>query len=154
MKLSKVLAEKSGSGNVYTVNSGTTVKEVAKSLCSKKIGALLVVEPGATPAKYIGIVSERDVIRAISADGVDINVLKVDEIMTRNMIVANKDDDVEYVMNVMTRHQIRHIPVIGGKSIVGVVSIGDIINSIKDEKDIEIRWFSDYSGGSHKNDVF
>lgn len=154
MKLSKVLAEKNISGKVYTIESGSTVKDAAKKLCSLRIGCLLVVEPNKTPASYIGIISERDVIRAVSADNVDINVLKVEEIMTKNMIVANKDDDVEYVMNVMTRHKIRHMPVIVGKTIGGVVSIGDIVDSIKEQQDIEVHWLTDFTGASERSDVF
>lgn len=154
MKLSKVLAEKNTAAKVYTIDAGSTVKATAKKLCSLRIGCLLVVEPGSDPVKYIGIVSERDVIRAVSADNVDINVMKIDEIMTKNMIVANKDDDVEYVMNVMTRHKIRHIPVIVGKTIGGVVSIGDIVDSIKEQQDIEVHWLTDFSGNSQRSDVF
>jgi CBS domain-containing protein len=154
MNLSKVLSEKNATGKVYTIDSGTTVKAVTKKLCELKIGCLLVVQAGSVPPKFVGIVSERDVIRAISSDKLDINVLKVEDIMTKNMIVANQDDDVEYVMNVMTRHNIRHIPVIVGKTIGGVVSIGDIIGSIKVEKEIEVHWLSDFTGGSQRNDVF
>lgn len=154
MKLSKVLAEKKIAGKVYTIDSGSTIRATAKKLCSLRIGCLLVVVPGSDPAKYVGIVSERDIIRSVSDDNVDINVVKIDEIMTKNMIVANKDDDVEYVMNVMTRHKIRHIPVIVGKNIGGVVSIGDIVDSIKEQQDIEVHWLTDVTGTSDRSDVF
>ncbi len=154
MKLSKVLADKRGGDKIYTINAGTTIKEAAKKLGSLRIGCLLVVEPASSPVKYVGIISERDIIKAISSDGIDISVVKVDEIMTKNLIVANKDDDVEYVMNVMTRHNIRHLPIIGGKTVIGLVSRGDIINTIQEDREIQIRWLSDYTGGSHKSEVF
>ena len=154
MRLSKVLAEKSKGDRLYTISPNATVKDAAKDLCTHKIGCLLVAEPGSDPLKYVGIISERDVIKAVSQDNVDITQMKVYEIMTRNLIVANEADDVEYVMNVMSRHKIRHLPIVGGKKIVGMLSIGDIVDCIREQKDIEIHWLSDYTGNCPINEVF
>lgn len=70
------------------------------------------------------------------------------------MIVANVCDDVEYVMNVMVRHNISHLPIIDGKNIAGVISRNDILSELNVERDIELQWLGDYSGASPKTTVY
>lgn len=152
MKLSKVLAEKRESGKLYTINSGASIKDAAKKFVSLRIGSLMVVEPNSNPVKYLGLISRSDAIRAVSFED-NIEKAIVDDYMTTRLIVANIEDDVDYVMNVMVRHNITHLPVISGKSIVGIVSRSDILQVTNIEKEIEIRWLSDYTLND-KNEVF
>ncbi len=156
MRLSKVLSEKTGGvrGKVFTIDSGSTIRQAAEKFCENKIGSLLVVQPDSNPPKYLGIITERDVIRLCCGNDNFPSATKVDDVMTKRMIVASQDDDVEYVMNVMTRHHIRHLPIIGKNSIIGVVSIGDIIEAIRNAEEVEIRHLSDYNLGTHANEVF
>jgi CBS domain-containing protein len=78
MKLSKVLSEKGSEGKVHTIAAGSTIKTAAKKLCELRIGCLLVVAPGVEPVKYLGVLSERDIIRAMSSDEVDVNKEPID----------------------------------------------------------------------------
>ena len=117
-------------------------------------GYLMVVEKNISPLKFIGIITKSDIIRSISANTANPDVDKVDDFMTRQMIVAACEDDVEYVMNVMVRHDISFLPVIEGKTIGGVISRADILESLNVERDIELHWLSDYSGVSCKNQVY
>lgn len=143
MKIIEILNEKGSRKNIVTVPSGTSLREVAVTLCEHGIGALLVTRPGTDPVQFAGIVSERDMLRAAAADD-DFRNTPVDSIMTRDMIIATPDDDVDYVMLIMTRKHIRHIPIVENGNITGILSIRDIVNSMLQEKNIRIRHLSDY----------
>lgn len=114
----------------------------------------MVVEKNTEPLKFTGIVTKSDIVRSVSANTSKPDEDKVDDFMTRQMIVASCEDDVEYVMNVMVRHNISHLPVIEGKAISGVISKADILESLNVEQNIELHWLSDYSGVSSKNEVY
>lgn len=150
MKLKKVLAEKSRK-KINTISGQASLKEAAETLCERGVGALLVVD--GEPDKYIGIISERDIIKKI-CNSADLNEIRVTDIMTRDLIVAKSEDNVDYVMSVMDRKHIRHIPVMEGDKIVGVLSIRDIIRSKLEENTIEIRHLSDYVCGTNRNEVY
>ncbi len=153
MKLKKVLAEKQDK-KLYVIESGSTVRDAAKKLVGMNTGCLMVVEKNTEPLKFTGIVTKSDIVRSVSANTSKPDEDKVDDFMTRQMIVASCEDDVEYVMNVMVRHNISHLPVIEGKAISGVISKADILESLNVEQNIELHWLSDYSGVSSKNEVY
>ena len=153
MKLKKTLADKLDK-KLYVIESGATIRDAAKKLTGMNAGYLMVVEKNISPLKFIGIITKSDIIRSISANTANPDVDKVDDFMTRQMIVAACEDDVEYVMNVMVRHDISFLPVIEGKTIGGVISRADILESLNVERDIELHWLSDYSGVSCKNQVY
>lgn len=152
MKLKKILAEKKKE-EVYTIASDSAVKEAAKILSEHHIGALLVTDSQSPSINYIGIISEHDIIRQCCCDK-NLDNVKVGEIMTRDMIVATVEDDVEYVMKIMSRHHIRHIPIIEDSQIAGLLSMSDIVESLYEEDEIHIRYLSDYMGGTYGNKVF
>lgn len=154
MKLSKIVFLKNRYNRIYTVPSNATVLDTAKKLVECNAGALLVHEPGCNPMKYIGIVSERDIVRRLCADNGDIRNLKVSEIMTKDMIVADINDDVDYVMHVMTNKKIRHIPVLENSKIIALLSNRHIIEALHEDDEIKIRHLSDYVSGNRGNQVF
>ena len=153
MKLKKTLAEKLDK-NLYVIESGASIREAARKLVGMNTGCLMVVEKNSDPFKFIGIITKSDVVRAVSANSSNPDTDTVDDFMTRQMIVAAGEDDVEYVMNVMVRHNISFLPVIEGKTIGGVISRADILESLNVERDIELHWLSDYSGVSSKTEVY
>ncbi len=153
MKLKKVLEEKREK-KLSLIESGATVRDAAKKLISMDSGYLMVVEKGAEPPRFVGIITQSDVVRAVSMNTSKPDTDTVDDFMTRQMIVASGEDDVEYVMNVMVRHHISFLPVIEGKAISGVISKADILESLNVEQDIVLHWLSDYSGVSCKNEVY
>jgi len=80
--------------------------------------------------------------------------IEVTELMTEEIVCCKYDDDVDYALKVMGRHKIRHIPVVKGKDIVGVISIGDIIQELYEEDEIVIHDIADMTGANSKNKVF
>ena len=106
------------------------------------------------PPEFLGILTKVDIIKSLCMEHSDPDKDTVDDFMTRRMIVANVCDDVEYVMNVMVRHNISHLPIIDGKNIAGVISRNDILSELNVERDIELQWLGDYSGASPKTTVY
>jgi CBS domain-containing protein len=152
MKLKKILGEKSPRLNLVTVSPDATLQEVARILCAHGIGALLVMEPDTHPPRYLGIVSERDMLK-FACTGNDFQSSKASDIMTRDLIIATSDDDVDYVMQLMSQKHIRHIPVLEGPEVIGMLSIRDMVNSVLSQQRIQIRHMSDYTG-TYGNQVF
>ncbi len=152
MKLAKILSEKNIKG-VISISADATLRDVAMKLYEHNIDALLVTEPG-SDNKFVGIISGRDIIRSCCHFEKPAVELKVADTMTKNMIVATADDNVEYVTGVMAKHKISHIPVFIGDKIVGLISMGDIIREMHNEDVIKIRRLSDFSGGTYGSKVY
>lgn len=152
MKLAKVIAEK----NRQCVNSicpETSLRDAATLMCERGVGALLVMETTDGGEKVAGIISERDILRRSTTDD-DFRSAKVEDAMTRDVIIAKIDDDVNYVMSVMDRKHIRHLPVYDGGELKGLLSIRDIIRSLLEEKNIQVTHLSDYVCGTRASEVF
>lgn len=109
--------------DVRSVAPDATLHEAAKLLRAHKIGALLVLSGDA----LIGIISERDIVRAIADEGADALTTQVDQVMSADVIVCSPDDTVEQLMVIMTERRFRHLPVVRDGQLVGVVSIGDVV---------------------------
>ncbi len=152
MKLKKILSEKEKNHGVCSVRANATIKEAAEKLVEHNVGCLLVTDPG-NPEKYIGIVAQTDIIKKCAADD-NFREVKVQEVMVKDMIVATGEDEVDYIVKVMNRHKIHHIPVIEKGKIRGIISITDIIGSLYEEDEIKIHYLSDYMGGTYGSNVF
>ncbi|UYN94571.1 MAG: CBS domain-containing protein [Enhydrobacter sp.] len=124
MFVSDVLSQKGGL--VFTVTPATTVAQVAQQLSTRRIGSVLVMDKHDAVA---GIVSERDLVRALAAFGAEAMRLEAREIMTRDVRVCDPDDSIEQVMEVMTRGRFRHLPVVRHGELLGLVSIGDVVKA-------------------------
>lgn len=127
MKISRILATKGSS--IVTIQPGLTVREAIALLLDHNIGSLPVVE-GA--GKLIGIITERDIIRALAKDET-IFADSVEQFMTRDVITGLPQDDLESVANTMTEQRFRHLPIMEGNKLVGIVSIGDVVKAQRDE---------------------
>lgn len=120
---------------VTTARPDTTLLDITQKLAAKKIGAIVIVgESG----RVAGIISERDVIRAIAERGVSALTIPVAEVMTRNVIVCHKTQPVDELMELMTQGRFRHLPVIDDDSLVGIVSIGDVVKNHIAEVEMEV----------------
>lgn len=119
---------------VATVPPDTTVGELLARLGEHNVGALVVSDDRQTVA---GIVSERDVARAMQTGGARLLDVAVREIMTVDVTVAEPGDTVERLMRVMTENRIRHVPVLEGGRLAGIISIGDVVKSRMDELETE-----------------
>jgi len=111
---------------VWTVPPDATVFEAIQLMSEKNIGALLVTERD----KLIGIMSERDYTRKVALKGKTSKELKVREIISGNVVSVTPAHTIEECMRLMTEHRVRHLPVLDGDKITGVVSIGDLVNWI------------------------
>ncbi|REF01092.1 CBS domain-containing protein [Thermomonospora umbrina] len=124
-----------GKGNsVATVRPDSTVRELLGTLAELNIGAV-VVSPD--EAAIAGIVSERDVVRRLHERGAALLDAPVSEIMTAEVRTCGPEADVAELRKTMTEHRIRHVPVVGGGRMVGLVSIGDVVKSAIDELETE-----------------
>jgi signal-transduction protein with cAMP-binding, CBS, and nucleotidyltransferase domain len=150
LKLGLIIAEKKL--GIISVPSDVSVKVAAGKLTEYHIGALLVTDPSGLTAGYIGIITDGDIIKCCSKEDILGNI-KVEKIMTRNMIVATVNDNTSYITNVMSRHKIGHIPVIEKNKIVGIISMSDMIRTLHQEDEIKIHHLSDFCG-TYRNEVF
>jgi CBS-domain-containing membrane protein len=137
-----ILAAKGG--DVWWVRSNASVLEAMDLMKEKDIGALLVKD---AQRNIVGIFSERDYARKVVHDGRPAKELRVEEVMTpaARMIVAKPDTRVDECMAIMTEKHIRHLPVVGGHSIVGVVSSRDLIKAYLEESAHHIDNLNDIS---------
>jgi CBS domain-containing protein len=122
MNVAAILRQKGRA--VTTTSPSTTLWVVTRKLAAKRIGAIVIVGVKGTVA---GIISERDIIRCLSAHGPDCLSQPVSESMTRDVISCQEDDTLDELMAMMTERRFRHLPVITDGALVGIVSIGDVV---------------------------
>ena len=129
--------------DVYTIGADANIFEALERMAEKNIGALLVMDKGA----LVGILSERDYARKVILQGLSSPMTKVRAIMTDNVCYARPEQTVEECMAVITEKRCRHLPVIDGESLVGVVSIGDLVKASIAEKEFIIGQLENYIKG-------
>ncbi|MFK7859519.1 MAG: CBS domain-containing protein [Granulosicoccus sp.] len=143
MLIADILREKGA--HVETTTSGTLLKDAIKMLASQRIGALLVSEDGRT---IDGILSERDVVRALADESVEFASQKVADLMTRGVFTCGPDATISSVMELMDEKRIRHVPVTVNDVLAGVVSVRDIVNARLQEAEMERQELTNYIAGS------
>jgi CBS domain-containing protein len=109
---------------VTTAKPSTTLLEVVCKLAAKRIGAIVVV---GVQGAVVGILSERDIVRALSLQGPGCLEQPVSEIMTREVITCQETDTLDEIMAIMTARRFRHLPVVADGALVGIMSIGDVV---------------------------
>jgi len=129
---------------VITVRSDALVEAAITLLKQEKIGAVVVSDDGDS---IQGILSERDVVRALVDLGGDLLTKPVSALMTRKVKTCSLDDKIEDVMSEMTHSRIRHLPVVDGGKLCGVISIGDVVKNRLDELEAETTVLREYIGG-------
>ncbi len=124
MELSNIIASREG--KVITVGIDEKITEVTRTLAVERLGAVVVTDDD---GKLAGIISERDIVRALNERGAAVQDLGVGDLMTRSVITCTPENSIEEVMELMTSHEIRHLPVVEDDALVGVVSILDVVKS-------------------------
>jgi CBS domain-containing protein len=122
-RISAILAHKKVS-TVWSIGPNATVIDAIRSMDEKNVGALPVVENG----KLVGIVSERDYTRKVILKGRSSKDTPVSDIMTKQVLTINPSNSVTECMQIMTDKRVRHLPVLEGTNLVGILSIGDLVN--------------------------
>jgi CBS domain-containing protein len=125
---------------VYTAHSGQTVFDVARSMSEKRVGALAVLEED----RLVGIFSERDLMTRVVAKGLNPQKVLVDEVMTRNLIVASPSDSYTEALAKMQKAGIRHLLIVDGDQLVGMLSLRDLLQVDIKEKSAEIESLHEY----------
>lgn len=141
MKIRDILRTKGS--DVMCVGPEQPVVAAVQILSEHRIGALVVRSGG----EILGIVSERDLLNLVARDPALVTEARVEEIMTRDLIVGVLDDDVDYVMNIMTQNRIRHLPIVTDGRLDGILSIGDVVNALRRSVESENRHMKDYIHG-------
>lgn len=115
-------------GRIVTIRMAETCMVAARLLRSENIGVLVVKDSCATEGDVIlGVLSERDVLQAIVDHGTAAFSMPVFALMTRDVVTCQSDDAVDYALDLMNEHHIRHLPVLHGEALVGVISIRDVL---------------------------
>jgi CBS domain-containing protein len=128
---------------VWEISPEATVFDAIKLMAEKNIGALPVISNG----RLAGIFSERDYTRKIALAGKTSKQTFVKEIVSTDVITVAPDESVEECMRLMTEHRIRHLPVLQHDELVGIISIGDLVNWIISAQDAAIEQMESYIGG-------
>ena len=142
MKTVKDLLEDKGH-NVWSIGPGDSVYDAIELMADKEVGALMVMEG----TKLVGVISERDYARKVILKEHSSKNLQVKEIMTTHVMYAQPDQTVEECMALMTEKRIRHLPILEGGQLLGVISIGDLVKSIIAEQRFIIEQLERYIGG-------
>jgi CBS domain-containing protein len=129
--------------NVWSISPEVTVFDAIQMMAEKNVGALLVMEGG----KLIGIVSERDYTRKVALKGKSSKETAVRDIISGQIFHVTPAHTVEECMRLMTDHRVRHLPVLEGDHVVGVVSIGDLVNWIISAQNTTISQLQAYIAG-------
>ena len=138
MKVFNILENKKK--QLLTVQGDVSVYEALKVMGEHNIGALLIIEN----EQLIGIISERDYARKIALKGRNSHDTLVSDIMTKDLFTVTLQDSIETCMQLMRDKHIRHLPVIEKGKVVGMVSIGDVVNSVIESQKATINHLSDY----------
>jgi CBS domain-containing protein len=132
MNIASILATKGD--KVVTIRAEQSIREALGVLAQHNIGALVVVDAALRP---IGILSERDIVRAAAKNEAVFPQL-VSQLMTRDLVLGSPGDDVGAVGHTMVQRRIRHLPVVHGGKLVGMVSIGDVVKAQRDQYQGEV----------------
>jgi len=132
---------------VYAIAPEATVKEVVHRLVEHNVGSLIVCEEGSTERPILGIVTERDILRACASCRGSLESTPVAEVMSKKLLTGTPGCTVEKIMGLMTEKRIRHLPVLSEGKLVGMVSIGDVVKAQHDHLAMENHFMKDYIRG-------
>lgn len=129
--------------NIHSVSPDDLVIDAIRLMAEAKVGALLVMEDD----KVAGIISERDYTRKVILNNRSSQTTRVRDIMTSDVIAVRPEQNIEDCMVVMSKHQVRHLPVLEGNKAVGMLSVMDVVKSILSEKEFIIEQLENYIAG-------
>jgi len=149
MRIIDILREKGS--RVATIDAEETIHAAIVELNRQSIGSLIVMDED---GEIAGIITERDVMRCCGENCNHLKTpppreqimcpFKVKDIMTKDLVIGVPDDDLNYVMGVMTKHHIRHLPILDNGALAGIISISDLVNAHLEENVFESRTLKDY----------
>ncbi len=141
MKIQALLESKAR--GVHKITPDATIGDAIASMVDRNIGSLMVVDAG---GDIVGIVTERDCLREVAGNPA-FRAQSVETITTRDIAIAELDDDLAHVMDTMVAKQCRHVPILDGGSLVGMISIRDVVGERLRETRTELKFLRDYISG-------
>lgn len=144
MKIRDILDE---GKDIITVSFQEKVKVALKILMDNKISSLPVIDEN---GKVMGILSERDILREVHKDPSSLENRFVGDAMTKDILIGLIDDDLDYIMNIMSRNNIRHMPIMSKQSLSGIISIRDVVKGLMHQVNAENRYLKDYIEGKYE----
>ena len=136
----KTILSTKGSG-VISIEPTASLETAVKTLAKHRIGALLVLGPD---RRVVGILSERDVVRALGEQGADVLTMPLAQVMTRKVVTCGETETVGTLMEQMAAGKFRHVPVVEQDQVIGIISIGDVVKHRLHEMDRESSALRDY----------
>ena len=141
MKIRDLLNEKGY--DVVTVPPSFPVQDAMRLLVEHNIGSVVVAQEKVVE----GILTERDILRLAAKDAAGMSSMKVKDVMTKNVVVALLDDNLDNVMEIMTQNRIRHLPIVDQGWMQGILSIGDVVHALRKKVEVENTYMRDYIRG-------
>jgi len=142
-RVSDILRSKGS--HIFSIGSDASVYDAVKEMVKHNVGALLVLDKDGVK----GIITERDYLREIVLHGRTSKTTQVREIMTTEVVAVESARPIEECMAIMSERRIRHLPVVDDGALVGLVSIGDLVKQIADDREVEIRYLTEYITGRY-----
>ena len=144
MKVNEIFIKKNR--QIITITLEATLQQAMKLLIDNKISSLPVINEN---NELIGIVSDKDIFVSLYSDISNITERTVKDIMSVDLIVGIESDDLNYIAGLMTNNKIRHIPIVDGNKIIGMISVGDIVKAQMTNIEIENRYLKNYINGDY-----
>ena len=141
MKIGDILKHKGA--EVHDIQQQVSLADVVATLVEKNCGSLLVRDND----KVVGIITERDILRACHAEDRPLSEIKAQEKMSTGLITGQSGDTVSSVMGLLTQHRIRHLPIVDNDQLVGIISIGDVVKAQHDQLATENQFLKNYIQG-------
>jgi len=138
MMLREILQSKGS--DIFSVSADGKLREVVRTLCDRRCGALVVIEG----ERMVGVISERDILRTIDQTDQSLDEIPIRDRMTKDVITGSPEDSVRHAMGVMTEHRIRHLPVLDGEKLIGMISIGDLVKAEHHQLSVENHQLMNY----------
>src|ERR1700753_4237351 len=142
MNIENILRQKGTEGT--TIGQESSIKRAADWLRAKNIGALVVTSENA----ILGLISEREIVHAFSRYGETAGSMPVKEVMQYGVTTVSRDESVNRVMKLMTHHRVRHMPVLRGGKLAGIISIGDVVKHRLEDLELETNVLRDVSNAA------
>ena len=138
--VAKILEEKGG--GAIRIGGDATVLEAVQAMVEANVGALLIT--GSDENEVQGIFTERDYLRRVAVQGLGERETPVRDVMTSPVVVITPETEIEEAMALMTDRRIRHIPVVENETVVGMISIGDLVRKQSEQQSFQIRYLTEY----------
>ncbi|MCG6150181.1 CBS domain-containing protein [Leptospira levettii] len=143
MSVKEILKDKASS--VLSIEEDRNVLEATQMMVGAKVGSLIVTFQG----KLVGIFTERDLMRVVAKDHANLDKIKLKDVMTTQLTVAGPDEDVDDILKNMITKRFRHMPVLDGDKIIGLISIGDAVKTKLSKTEAEMHILREYMYGPH-----